>query len=60
MAEETVEEMTSRHFHEARNQALHHAIQIIELELLRHDVLDSKPACDALKRAIKNIEDLKS
>lgn len=42
------------------NSMVYMAIQMIELELSIPEVLDSKIACDALKRAIANVRSLKS
>ncbi len=54
------EEILSGAIDRARNLAFDHAIQMIQVELLRWQIVeDSKPACDALKKAIEAVRSLK-
>ena len=51
-------QMTMRHFRETYSLAMKHAAETIRLELTHPDVLDSKPASDALRRLIERLEKL--
>lgn len=53
-------EMTARHFWETYSLAIGHAIDMLDIERKHPDVLDSKPASEALNRARVHLERLRS